>query len=171
MRQVLNELSGEHSRIDIDEIRTAEHSAGAAAHMKSIQRVCTLVWCQHVVWCWMLRFERLLNGIVLPPSGDCCGSDTKTYAVGGWAWAWWLISDTQRWQQSINIKPVCVPLKGLLVAPEMLLSQQALIWIKRLTAAEFSPINVLCYRCKQVPLRLLQIELYLNELYFSNITN
>uniref|UniRef100_A0A8C2X327 Flotillin n=1 Tax=Cyclopterus lumpus TaxID=8103 RepID=A0A8C2X327_CYCLU len=28
-------------------------------------------------------------------SGDCCSSDAKTYAVGGWAWAWCLISDTQ----------------------------------------------------------------------------
>lgn len=30
------------------------------------------------------------------PSGTCCGPDHKTYVVGGWAWAWWLISDTQR---------------------------------------------------------------------------
>uniref|UniRef100_A0AAV2J8A8 Flotillin n=1 Tax=Knipowitschia caucasica TaxID=637954 RepID=A0AAV2J8A8_KNICA len=29
-------------------------------------------------------------------SGGCCGSDQKTYVVGGWAWAWWLISDIQR---------------------------------------------------------------------------
>lgn len=30
------------------------------------------------------------------PKGGCCGSDQKTYVVGGWAWAWWLISDIQR---------------------------------------------------------------------------
>uniref|UniRef100_A0A8C9W135 Flotillin n=1 Tax=Scleropages formosus TaxID=113540 RepID=A0A8C9W135_SCLFO len=29
-------------------------------------------------------------------SGGCCGSDQKTYVVGGWAWAWWLISDIQK---------------------------------------------------------------------------
>ncbi|XP_029303390.1 flotillin-2a isoform X2 [Cottoperca gobio] len=29
-------------------------------------------------------------------SGGCCGSDQKTYVVGGWSWAWWLISDIQR---------------------------------------------------------------------------
>ncbi|XP_034095645.1 flotillin-2 isoform X2 [Gymnodraco acuticeps] len=40
--------------------------------------------------------------------GDCCGSDTKTYAVGGWAWAWWLISDTQRITLEImTLKPRC----------------------------------------------------------------
>ncbi|XP_030392965.1 flotillin-2 isoform X2 [Gopherus evgoodei] len=26
----------------------------------------------------------------------CCGSDLKQYVFGGWAWAWWCISDTQR---------------------------------------------------------------------------
>ncbi|KAF3847144.1 hypothetical protein F7725_020172 [Dissostichus mawsoni] len=41
-------------------------------------------------------------------SGDCCSSDTKTYAVGGWAWAWWLISDTQRITLEImTLKPRC----------------------------------------------------------------
>uniref|UniRef100_A0A2K5YBT5 Flotillin n=1 Tax=Mandrillus leucophaeus TaxID=9568 RepID=A0A2K5YBT5_MANLE len=29
-------------------------------------------------------------------SGGCCGSDYKQYVFGGWAWAWWCISDTQR---------------------------------------------------------------------------
>ncbi|XP_078536212.1 flotillin-2 isoform X2 [Lissotriton helveticus] len=29
-------------------------------------------------------------------SGGCCGSDDKQYVYGGWAWAWWCISDTQR---------------------------------------------------------------------------
>ncbi|XP_069471406.1 flotillin-2 isoform X3 [Ambystoma mexicanum] len=29
-------------------------------------------------------------------SGGCCGSDDKQYVFGGWAWAWWCISDTQR---------------------------------------------------------------------------
>ncbi|OWK15065.1 FLOT2, partial [Cervus elaphus hippelaphus] len=26
----------------------------------------------------------------------CCGSDYKQYVFGGWAWAWWCISDTKR---------------------------------------------------------------------------
>ncbi|XP_017570358.1 flotillin-2a isoform X2 [Pygocentrus nattereri] len=29
-------------------------------------------------------------------SGGCCGSDQKTYTVGGWAWAWWLLTDIQK---------------------------------------------------------------------------
>uniref|UniRef100_A0A8C2TL24 Flotillin n=2 Tax=Coturnix japonica TaxID=93934 RepID=A0A8C2TL24_COTJA len=29
-------------------------------------------------------------------SGGCCGSDVKQYVYGGWAWAWWCITDTQR---------------------------------------------------------------------------
>ncbi|XP_072286495.1 flotillin-2 isoform X3 [Pyxicephalus adspersus] len=29
-------------------------------------------------------------------SGGCCGSDSKQYVYGGWAWAWWCISDTQK---------------------------------------------------------------------------
>uniref|UniRef100_A0A7M4FBD1 Flotillin n=1 Tax=Crocodylus porosus TaxID=8502 RepID=A0A7M4FBD1_CROPO len=28
--------------------------------------------------------------------GGCCGSDQKQYVFGGWAWAWWCVSDTQR---------------------------------------------------------------------------
>ncbi|XP_061460572.1 flotillin-2 isoform X2 [Rhineura floridana] len=29
-------------------------------------------------------------------SGGCSGSDEKQYVYGGWAWAWWCISDIQR---------------------------------------------------------------------------
>ncbi|XP_010141197.1 PREDICTED: flotillin-2, partial [Buceros rhinoceros silvestris] len=34
----------------------------------------------------------------LPRKRDsgCCGSDVKQYVYGGWAWAWWCITDTQR---------------------------------------------------------------------------
>jgi len=27
--------------------------------------------------------------------GGCCGSTRRTTVVGGWAWAWWLITDVQ----------------------------------------------------------------------------
>ncbi|XP_030299026.1 flotillin-2 [Sparus aurata] len=41
-------------------------------------------------------------------SGGCCGSDIKTYVVGGWSWAWWLISDTQRITLEImTLQPRC----------------------------------------------------------------
>uniref|UniRef100_A0AAQ5ZUX2 Flotillin n=1 Tax=Amphiprion ocellaris TaxID=80972 RepID=A0AAQ5ZUX2_AMPOC len=41
-------------------------------------------------------------------SGGCCGSDIKTYIVGGWSWAWWLISDAQRLSLEImTLQPRC----------------------------------------------------------------
>uniref|UniRef100_A0A674P5Z3 Flotillin n=1 Tax=Takifugu rubripes TaxID=31033 RepID=A0A674P5Z3_TAKRU len=41
-------------------------------------------------------------------SGGCCGSDSKTYVVGGWSWAWWLISDTKRISLEImTLQPRC----------------------------------------------------------------
>lgn len=41
-------------------------------------------------------------------SGACCGADEKTYVVGGWAWAWWLISDAQRITLEImTLQPRC----------------------------------------------------------------
>lgn len=41
-------------------------------------------------------------------SGACCSADEKTYVVGGWAWAWWLISDTQRITLEImTLQPRC----------------------------------------------------------------
>uniref|UniRef100_A0A3P8VA29 Flotillin n=1 Tax=Cynoglossus semilaevis TaxID=244447 RepID=A0A3P8VA29_CYNSE len=41
-------------------------------------------------------------------SGGCLGSDDKTYVVGGWAWAWWLISDIKRISLEImTLQPRC----------------------------------------------------------------
>lgn len=41
-------------------------------------------------------------------SGGCCGSTTKTTVVGGWAWAWWLITDVQRMSLEVmTLNPVC----------------------------------------------------------------
>uniref|UniRef100_A0A8C6SLB6 Flotillin n=2 Tax=Neogobius melanostomus TaxID=47308 RepID=A0A8C6SLB6_9GOBI len=41
-------------------------------------------------------------------SGACCSADEKTYVVGGWAWAWWLISDSQRITLEImTLQPRC----------------------------------------------------------------
>ncbi|NXX99296.1 FLOT2 protein, partial [Centropus bengalensis] len=47
-----------------------------------------------------------------PPSllsaGGCCGSDVKQYVYGGWAWAWWCITDTQRISLEImTLQPRC----------------------------------------------------------------
>ncbi|XP_073421591.1 flotillin-2 isoform X3 [Dendrobates tinctorius] len=41
-------------------------------------------------------------------SGGCCGSDSKQYMYGGWAWAWWCVSDTQRISLEImTLQPKC----------------------------------------------------------------
>eukprot|EP00062_Callorhinchus_milii_P011686 gi/632957886/ref/XP_007894730.1/ PREDICTED: flotillin-2 [Callorhinchus milii] len=41
-------------------------------------------------------------------SGGCCGSDDKQYLIGGWAWAWWCVSQTQRISLEImTLQPKC----------------------------------------------------------------
>ncbi|NWV71978.1 FLOT2 protein, partial [Malurus elegans] len=41
-------------------------------------------------------------------AGGCCGSDQKQYVYGGWAWAWWCITDTQRISLEImTLQPRC----------------------------------------------------------------
>merc|ERR1712045_291775 len=41
-------------------------------------------------------------------SGGCCGSRSKITRVGGWAWAWWLVTDVQRLSLEVmTLNPVC----------------------------------------------------------------
>lgn len=41
-------------------------------------------------------------------SGGCCGATSKKTIVGGWAWAWWFVTDVQRLSlEVITIKPKC----------------------------------------------------------------
>merc|ERR1719264_220727 len=41
-------------------------------------------------------------------SGGCCGSTSKKTVVGGWAWAWWLVTDVQRVSLEVmTLNPVC----------------------------------------------------------------
>ncbi|CAG0918285.1 unnamed protein product [Notodromas monacha] len=41
-------------------------------------------------------------------SGGCCGSAQKRTIVGGWAWAWWLVTDVQKLSLEVmTITPVC----------------------------------------------------------------
>ena len=40
-------------------------------------------------------------------SGGCCGSRQKKTRVGGWAWAWWLVTDVQRLSLEVN-KRKCI---------------------------------------------------------------
>lgn len=41
-------------------------------------------------------------------SGGCCGSTKRTTIVGGWAWAWWLVTDVQRLSLEVmTLNPMC----------------------------------------------------------------
>ncbi|EDW65990.2 uncharacterized protein Dvir_GJ14117, partial [Drosophila virilis] len=38
----------------------------------------------------------------------CCGSTKKRTIVGGWAWAWWLVTDVQRLSLNVmTLDPLC----------------------------------------------------------------
>lgn len=41
-------------------------------------------------------------------AGGCCGSTKRTTIVGGWAWAWWLVTDVQRLSLEVmTLNPMC----------------------------------------------------------------
>lgn len=41
-------------------------------------------------------------------SGGCCGATSKKTIVGGWAWAWWFVTDVQRLSlEVITLNPKC----------------------------------------------------------------
>lgn len=40
--------------------------------------------------------------------GGCCGSTKKRTIVGGWAWAWWLVTDVQKLSLEVmTLNPMC----------------------------------------------------------------
>jgi len=39
-------------------------------------------------------------------SGGCCGSTAKRTIVGGWAWAWWAVTDVQRLSLEVSASDV-----------------------------------------------------------------
>ena len=46
-------------------------------------------------------------------SGGCCGSTSKKTVVGGWAWAWWLVTDVQRLSLEVIVINIIFVLGGL----------------------------------------------------------
>lgn len=41
-------------------------------------------------------------------AGGCCGSTKKRTIVGGWAWAWWLVTDVQKLSLEVmTLNPMC----------------------------------------------------------------
>lgn len=46
--------------------------------------------------------------VLLFVAGGCCGSTKRTTIVGGWAWAWWLVTDVQRLSLEVmTLNPMC----------------------------------------------------------------
>ncbi|XP_041347753.1 flotillin-2-like [Gigantopelta aegis] len=41
-------------------------------------------------------------------SGGCCGAEARKYVIGGWGWAWWLVTDTQKISLEVmTLNPLC----------------------------------------------------------------
>lgn len=41
-------------------------------------------------------------------SGGCCGAEGRKYIIGGWGWAWWLVTDTQTISLEVmTLNPQC----------------------------------------------------------------
>jgi len=54
------------------------------------------------------RLLSLLSARALVISGGCCGSTGKTKVIGGWGWAWWLVTDVQKLSLEVmTLNPVC----------------------------------------------------------------
>lgn len=54
-----------------------------------------------------LEYYQFINNNFLI-SGGCCGSTRKRTIVGGWAWAWWLVTDVQKLSLEVmTLNPMC----------------------------------------------------------------
>ncbi|GCB69512.1 hypothetical protein scyTo_0012437 [Scyliorhinus torazame] len=55
-----------------------------------------------------IYLQRRWEPAMIQEDGGCCGSDQKQYVIGGWAWAWWCVSQTQRISLEImTLQPKC----------------------------------------------------------------
>jgi uncharacterized membrane protein YqiK len=53
------------------------------------------------------QFNDLKKKFLFLPGG-CCGSQRKRTIVGGWAWAWWLVTDVQKLSLEVmTLNPMC----------------------------------------------------------------
>lgn len=60
----------------------------------------TLTNCVQIEIYWIKILSSLLGG--------CCGSTRKRTIVGGWAWAWWLVTDVQKLSLEVmTLNPMC----------------------------------------------------------------
>ncbi|XP_056601090.1 flotillin-2a isoform X2 [Triplophysa dalaica] len=75
-------------------------------------------------------------------SGACCGSDEKNYTVGGWAWAWWLITDIQK--LSLEIMTILCRCENIETSEGVPLDVTGVAQVKVMTDKE-----LLGYACEQ----------------------
>ncbi|XP_056264533.1 flotillin-2a isoform X2 [Pseudoliparis swirei] len=75
-------------------------------------------------------------------SGGCCGSDQKSYVVGGWSWAWWLISDIQR--MSLEVMTILCRCENIETSEGVPLDVTGVAQVKVMTE-----IELLGYACEQ----------------------
>lgn len=55
-----------------------------------------------------VQIQKLTIFCFLVFPGGCCGSTKKRTIVGGWAWAWWLVTDVQRLSLEVmTLNPMC----------------------------------------------------------------
>lgn len=75
-------------------------------------------------------------------SGGCCNSDTKNYIVGGWAWAWWLVTNSQRISLEImTLQPRC---EGVETAEGVAITVTGVAQVKVMTESD-----LLAVACEQ----------------------
>ena len=61
-----------------------------------------------VIICDMGNIHTCGPNTALVVSGGCGGGSSKTTVVGGWAWAWWFLTDVQQLSlQVMTVNPVC----------------------------------------------------------------
>jgi flotillin len=71
-------------------------------------------------------------------SGGWCGSTSKKMVIGGWAWAWWMVTDVQRLSLEImTLKPKCESVETAQGVP---LCVTGIAQCKVMTEKDFLPI-------------------------------
>uniref|UniRef100_A0A1A9WGI5 Uncharacterized protein n=1 Tax=Glossina brevipalpis TaxID=37001 RepID=A0A1A9WGI5_9MUSC len=63
---------------------------------------------KHFIWSLLTFINYFFFLFFVSFLGGCCGSTKKRTIVGGWAWAWWLVTDVQRLSLSVmTLNPMC----------------------------------------------------------------
>ncbi|XP_039967531.1 flotillin-2-like [Bactrocera tryoni] len=113
--------------------------------------------------------------------GGCCGSTKKRTIVGGWAWAWWLVTDVQRLSLEVmTLNPMCenvetaqgVPLTVTGVAQCKIMKADELLGTasEQFLGKSVKEIKQTILQTLEGHLRAILGEFTLNNSYFENNT-